>query len=296
MEHFPFSSTLEQLTAVTSAIVSKAGNFARDYEGAGELFWKGDCSCHSLEDRSKSAVSLIDLQTQSLILRELIGFNLNRDAELHAEEMTEEVASFQREAGYRWVVDPIDGSLNYGLRWSQVLAEGLYSNRDKRNNGVSVGLQDADGAFLLAVVYLPEYGTLFKAWKGGGAYKDNMSLVLNPLETYPLIASSSLHVSSAFHDLRETLPAEQPGCTTYSITGVVEKKVRAYLGRNKLLHDVGPVSLILQEAGGFVCDFHGREFMVFPRHGEPILPTYLAAPTRTIAEELITHLELQSSF
>src|SRR4051812_2466793 len=75
--------------------------------------------------------------------------------------LAEEGSSREGTTGVRWVVDPLDGTVNYLYRlthWS-----------------VSIAAEDGDGT-LVGVVYAPVLGLTWTATRGGGAWRDGRRL------------------------------------------------------------------------------------------------------------------------
>src|SRR6478735_7571695 len=76
----------------------------------------------------------------------------------------EEGAARESRSGLRWVIDPLDGTVNY-----------LYQ---LDNFSVSIAVEDADGA-LAGVVYNPTIDRTFWATRGGGAFANGRRLQVN---------------------------------------------------------------------------------------------------------------------
>ena len=80
----------------------------------------------------------------------------------------EEGANRPSKSGYTWVIDPIDGTVNY-----------FY---DMAGWSVSIAIKDQSGT-LVGVVYSPTTSTLFTGTRGGGSYLNGKSLKCNnPIE------------------------------------------------------------------------------------------------------------------
>lgn len=69
-------------------------------------------------------------------------------------------------SGWRWIVDPLDGTVNY-----------LYG-RDQWS--VSIALQDPDGTTVVGVVRAPALGRTYTAARGGGCWLDGERLAVRP--------------------------------------------------------------------------------------------------------------------
>lgn len=76
----------------------------------------------------------------------------------------EEGAAKESKSGLTWVIDPIDGTVNY-----------LY---DIPGWCISIAVKDVKGS-LVGVVYSPSTQTMWKAIRGGGATKNNQAIRCN---------------------------------------------------------------------------------------------------------------------
>lgn len=65
-------------------------------------------------------------------------------------------------SGFTWVVDPIDGTINF--------------SRGLDEYGVSIGLRGPDGEPELGVVHFPSLARTYWATRGGGAFRDGRQL------------------------------------------------------------------------------------------------------------------------
>ena len=80
----------------------------------------------------------------------------------------EEGADRPSKSGYTWVIDPIDGTVNY-----------LYN---MAGWSISIAVKDSQGT-LIGVVYSPTINALFTAIRGGGSYLNGAKLACNdPIE------------------------------------------------------------------------------------------------------------------
>jgi myo-inositol-1(or 4)-monophosphatase len=70
------------------------------------------------------------------------------------------------DSGWRWIVDPLDGTVNY-----------LYG-RDQWS--VSIALQDPDGTTVAGVVLAPALGRTYTAARGSGCWLDGQRLAVRP--------------------------------------------------------------------------------------------------------------------
>ncbi|HKJ28144.1 MAG TPA: inositol monophosphatase family protein [Anaerolineales bacterium] len=127
-------------------------------------------------DRKTSAVDWVteyDKASEELIVKTLLAATPDYGI------LGEEGSDIQSENGYRWIIDPLDGTNNYAHRFPMFC--------------VSIALYHGETP-LVGVVYDPLHNETFHAVKGGGAY------LTTPRGTQPL------HVSTA-NDLNSSLLA-----------------------------------------------------------------------------------------
>jgi myo-inositol-1(or 4)-monophosphatase len=146
------------LTAIAVRVAEQAADHVRRRRP--EVFGSGvtkNVAPQSVSTKSTDTdpVTVVDTESESLI-RELLATLRPGDAVLGEEEG----GSLEVPAGVRWVIDPIDGTVNflYGIP--------AYS--------VSVGAQ-VDGRTVAGAVVDVARGTTYSATRGGGAYSDDGS-------------------------------------------------------------------------------------------------------------------------
>ena len=91
----------------------------------------------------------------------------------------EEGANRPSKSGYTWVIDPIDGTVNYFYNlhgWS-----------------VSIAIRDAQGV-AVGVVYAPTINAMYTAVRGGGSYLNGQRLTANqPVELDKALLATGFH-------------------------------------------------------------------------------------------------------
>ncbi|WP_232376767.1 inositol monophosphatase family protein [Amycolatopsis aidingensis] len=161
-------------------------------------------------------------------------------------------------SGYRWVIDPLDGTVNY-----------LYQ---RAGWAVSVAVEDADGA-VAGVVVDPVLGETFHAVRGGGAFLGERRLRVNdpvPLERALVGTGFSYHPRSRERQARLVtglLPAvrdiRRTGTCAGDLCALAAGRVDAFL-EDELSHwDWAAGALIAAEAGAVVSTLRPAE----ERHG-----------------------------
>ena len=167
----------------------------------------------------------------------------------------EESGSGTGTTGVRWVVDPIDGTVNY-----------LY---DIPQYAVSIGVE-IDGEMAVGVVLDPAKNELYQAIRGGGATCNDVSLRCSG-ET--VLGQSMLNTGFGYAAQRRTRQAEilvhlvprvrdirRMGAASLDLCAVARGRTEAYYERGLQPWDIAAGALVAQEAGAVVTDING----VFP--------------------------------
>ena len=165
----------------------------------------------------------------------------------------EEGAARTGASGIRWVVDPIDGTVNYlyGIpQWA-----------------VSIGVEDAEGAFV-GVVYDPSKDELWQAVRGGGSVLNSVSLRCSTVTdlSQALVGTGFGYDSrrrSAQAQLMPTLlPAVRDirrlGAGSLDLCGVAAGRLDAYYEQSLSPWDLSAGALIASEAGAVVGGLRGK--------------------------------------
>ncbi len=198
------------------------------------------------------AVTIMDRRSEQL----LVSFLL--DGREMDGVLGEEGADRPGTSGFRWVIDPIDGTVNYlyGLPgWS-----------------VCVGLE-YEGDPIVGVVAAPTYGVTYYAAKGMGAFRETED------STEPVVPSTVTDMSMALtatgfgyaaprrafqaEILRELLPEirdiRRAGSAAVDICWVADGKVDAFYEKGLNPWDFTAASVVTAEVGVVLAGLDGRE-------------------------------------
>lgn len=156
--------------------------------------------------------------------------------------LTEETGDMRGDSEYLWIIDPLEGTLNYANKlptWAVNI--GLFKN----------------GKPYLGVVYAPILGEMFIAEKGKGATlngkKIHVSKQDNPLKALHAISNVRSQLSISPHVQRDL------GCCgiemSYVACGRFASRVKLH-GSDP--YGYGASSIIVLEAGGKITDSHGK--------------------------------------
>ncbi|MBA3453883.1 MAG: inositol monophosphatase [Deltaproteobacteria bacterium] len=184
----------------------------------------------------------------------------------------------QQASGLRWLVDPIDGTVNF--------AHGLPIWC------VSIAVEDR-GTLLAGVVGAPLLGWWFEASRGGGAH-DSAGLPLRVSTTpridrallttgfpYDLATTPVNNFAEWAHMQRVAGACRRLGSAALDLCCVARGWFDGYWELSLKAWDVGAGALIVQEAGGTVTDTRGG---AFDPHAGEVVATNGAIHDQLIAE------------
>jgi myo-inositol-1(or 4)-monophosphatase len=227
----------EELEAALAA-AQKAGTVLRDGFGAR----------HRVRFKGKvDIVTETDERAEKVIREALLGAYPSYGM------LAEEDGETSGEDGARWIVDPLDGTMNYAYGLP------LFA--------VSIALKKA-GEVVVGVVHDPMRQERFVAERGRGARLNDESLGVS--ETDELVRA--LVVTGFPYDREEVPPAldlfgrlsmrtqsmRRLGSAALDLCYVAAGRLDAYYERGGYAWDVTAGSLIPEEAGGTITDYKGR--------------------------------------
>jgi myo-inositol-1(or 4)-monophosphatase len=231
--------TKELIAAINA--VKLAGKFAR--KNYGQL----SSANIRLKDRS-DFVTTVDKTCEQLA----VSFLRKRfpQDEIFAEEGSSESGT----SGRRWIIDPLDGTLNYIHNFPFFC--------------ISIALVDDKDDILCGAIYQPLLKELFTAERGGGAYYNNRRIkVSRTLKTdYALLATGFPykmhdHVDKYLALFKEMLLStaglRRPGSAALDLAYTACGKFDGFWEMNLHSWDIAAGALIVKEAGGIVTDFKG---------------------------------------
>lgn len=165
----------------------------------------------------------------------------------------EEAGTTAGGSGVLWVVDPIDGTVNY-----------LYGIPQY---AVSIAAQ-VDGVVVAGVVHNPESGATWTARRGGGAYLDRKPIRESGCDRLDrALVGTGFGYDAARRAgqaavLLEVLPAvrdiRRAGAAALDLCAVATGWLDAFYERGLAAWDLAAGALIAEEAGAVVGGLHGR--------------------------------------
>ncbi|MEJ7610122.1 MAG: inositol monophosphatase family protein [Ferruginibacter sp.] len=176
--------------------------------------------------------------------------------------LSEENGSAATDSEYKWIIDPIDGTVNFA-------------------NGipiccVSIGLEKA-GTMILGAVFNPLMNEMFCAEKGKGATLNggkitvshktkviNSNLVTGFPYTYLDSPNGPLQVFEKL--IRQGIPVRRLGSAAIDLCWVACGRFDGFYEHSLNAWDSAAGFLIVEEAGGKVTDFAGNPYSVYQPH------------------------------
>lgn len=173
--------------------------------------------------------------------------------------LAEESDELKTTSGFRWVIDPLDGTTNYAHGFPFFC--------------VSIGFEEK-GEVVLGVVYDPMLDELFVAEKGKGAYLNGSRIQVSKVESL----DRSLLATGFPYDLRTSkennldffsifsLKAQairRAGSAALDLSYIASGRFDGYWELKLKPWDVAAGSLIVKEAGGVITDFRGNPYSIY---------------------------------
>ena len=156
---------------------------------------------------------------------------------------------------YRWIVDPLDGTVNFAHRFPMF--------------AVSVALARGDEV-LVGVVLDSAHDELFAAVRGGGAYLNGARIRVSKTEDLrkSLLATGFPYdvdrIPEAVEYFRRVIalgiPVRRPGAAALDLAYVAAGRIDGFWEMKLNPWDVAAGVLLVQEAGGRITDYQGRPF------------------------------------
>jgi len=235
-----------QFINIAIKAVVKAGDYAKKRKGKiKNIFYKGDINI----------VTDVDKKCENIIIDCINKYFP------HHHILSEEGRQDRSDEGYRWIVDPLDGTTNY--------AHGLpvYS--------VSIALEK-DSRIILGVVYDPETKELFKAEHGKGAYLNNKKIRVSKISNldkallatgfaYDIKDTTRDNVNYFTKFLKTSQAVRRLGSAALDLSYVACGRFDGFWEMNLYPWDSAAGMLIVKEAGGRITRFDKSTYTPFDK-------------------------------
>ena len=217
------------------------------------------------QKQARDFVSEIDRESERILSEEILTAypkHIIRSEEggyLRAVKQGEEISIQQMDAPsktpeFEWIIDPLDGTTNFLHGHAQY--------------AISMALLHK-GKIVEGLVFAPERNDLYLAPNGGGATMNDkrirVSKRLNLNEFligtgFPVVEQSMMdeYLAILKQVLADTSGARREGSAALDLCNVAAGRFDGFFEYNLKPWDIAAGALIVQEAGGLVCDFDGE--------------------------------------
>ena len=189
--------------------------------------------------------------------------------------LSEEAGELPQDSNYKWIIDPIDGTINFSKGIPLCC--------------VSIGIEK-DGKMILGAVYNPVMNEFFIAEKGAGAFLNDKRIQVSTQTevlksclvtgfpyTYLHTANGPLQVFERL--ITQGIPVRRLGSAAIDLCWVACGRFDGFYEHKLQAWDSAAGFLMVEEAGGKVTDFEGTYYSPYQPH--------LVATNGTIHEELL---------
>ncbi|MBX5438034.1 MAG: inositol monophosphatase [Thermoflavifilum sp.] len=202
------------------------------------------------KDTLNNLVTEIDKRAEALILE-----RIRSQFPDHA-VLSEEAGAMQRDSDFRWIIDPLDGTVNFAHHLPIC--------------SVSIALEK-QGEVIMGAVYNPFLNELFFAEKGKGAFLNERPIHVSAadnIQTAFLVTGFPYQWRDMPHDpvevfgyfIKQGIPVRRLGSAAIDLCWVACGRFDGYWEHHIHAWDVAAGCLIVREAGGRVSDFQGRDY------------------------------------
>ena len=173
--------------------------------------------------------------------------------------LTEESFEQKSGSGYRWIIDPLDGTTNYSHGFPIFC--------------VSIALE-REGEIILGVVFNPMLNELFTAEKGNGAYLNSKRIRVSGISEltksllatgfpYDVRTSPDNNISHFANFAVRVQAIRRAGSAALDMCYVACGRFDGFWELKLKPWDTAAAMLIIKEAGGIVTDFKGSAFSLY---------------------------------
>jgi len=233
------SDLVNELSTLALGIAQKAGELLSNRPDTFDI---------NLKSSARDFATHMDHASEKLIVSEILAARPNDGI------LGEEGASRESTSGITWVIDPIDGTVNY------------FYNLPGWN--ISIAAKDEEGV-LIGIVYAPTLNSLWRASRGGGAFLNDRKIHVSLADTL----SDSLIATGFSYDLAERVrqgekiasliprvrDIRRNGAAAVDLCHVASGAVDGYFESGLKEWDLAAGGLIAREAGALVTGRNGSE-------------------------------------
>ncbi len=206
-------------------------------------------------DQETNLVTQIDRKAEEIIITKIRQRYPDHDF------LAEESGSQGKQSDYRWIIDPLDGTLNF------THGVPLFS--------VSIGLEK-QGEVIAGVVYEPHLGELFTAEKGKGAFLNKRPIHVSRVDKlieslivtgfpYTIRDNPENAIQHFVNVLMKAQGVRRLGSAAVDLCYVACGRFEGFWEVALNVWDMAAGVLLVEEAGGRFSDFHGAPSSIYTK-------------------------------
>jgi len=237
MKQQPQTELINELLILAEGIAQRAGELLSNRPDTFDINEKSS---------ARDFATHMDHASEKLIVSEILA------ARPEDGVIGEEGANRESQSGITWVIDPIDGTVNY------------FYNLPGWN--ISIAAKDDEGV-LIGIVYAPTLNSMWRASRGGGAFLNDRAIHCSKAEHL----EDSLIATGFSYDLAERVrqgekiasliprvrDIRRNGAAAVDLCHVASGAVDGYFESGLKEWDLAAGGLIAREAGALVSGRHG---------------------------------------
>ncbi|MBE2256937.1 MAG: inositol monophosphatase [Ignavibacteria bacterium] len=205
------------------------------------------------KDRESNLVTEVDKKSEEVIMK-IIKSEFSDHYIL-----TEESGDLSTDSDYKWIIDPIDGTINYAHSIPLCC--------------VSIGVEHK-GELIFGAVYNPMGNEFFYAGKGEGSFLNNKKIKVSQNNNFRkslLVTGFPYNTSDnprnpvgVFAEVvKQDIPVRRLGSAALDLCWVACGRFEGFWEFNLNAWDTAAGALIVTEAGGKLSSFEGGEYSVY---------------------------------
>ncbi|MFZ5981707.1 MAG: inositol monophosphatase family protein [Candidatus Zixiibacteriota bacterium] len=179
----------------------------------------------------------------------------------HHEILTEEGSAFGEKSTFRWVIDPLDGTVNYAHSFP------VYC--------VSIGLE-FEGDIILGVVYDPQLDEMFSAREKNGAFLNRTRIHVSKqrkLDRALLATGFAYDIKTARRNnldlfarmVKQAEGVRRLGSAALDLCWLACGRLDGFWELKLHPWDTAAAKIIVEEAGGKITRFSGEKYSIFDK-------------------------------
>jgi len=173
--------------------------------------------------------------------------------------LSEEAGAIKQESDFKWIIDPIDGTVNYAHSIPLTC--------------VSIAVEK-NGEIILGVVFNPISGEFFFSEKGSGSFLNDEKIAVSDCTDLrkALLVTGFPYDSSSYNPdpvsvfkkfILKDVPIRRLGSAALDLCWTACGRFEGFWEYNLNAWDVAAGYLILTEAGGIVTNLSGEKFSIY---------------------------------